>query len=186
MLSRPFPRVFVVSIVAATMLALTACTSGPARGLATATSGFSMRVVTDGLRNPFELTWGPDDHLWVTEKVNGRVSRMSPTDGVTKTALEVPDLYATPGAQDGLLGLALHPSLLKQDTNQYVYLAYTYNGGSGRTPEHRAKIVRYEYDRTRQQLVSPTDLITGLPAGVDHDSGRLVFGPDDDALLHDR
>ncbi len=177
MLSRPFPRTLVVSILTATVLALTACTSPPPGS--SATSGFSMRVVTDGLRNPFEVTWGPDDHLWVTEKVNGRVSRMSPTDGVSKTALEVADLYATPGAQDGLLGLALHPSLLTQDTNQYVYLAYTYNGGSGRTPEHRAKIVRYEYDRTRQELVSPTDLVTGLPAGVDHDSGRLVFGPDE-------
>jgi PQQ-dependent dehydrogenase (s-GDH family) len=133
-----------------------------------------MRVVAQGLGPTFELTWGPDEFLWLTEKAAGRVVRMSPADGATKVALTLPDIDASRGAQDGLLGMALHPSLLKKDTDQYVYLAYTYRAASGR----HAKIVRYTYDRGTQQLSAPADLITGLPAGIDHQSGRLVFGPD--------
>ena len=33
---------------------------------------------------------------------------------------------SAPGGQDGLLGLALHPELLKGTGNDYVYTAYTY------------------------------------------------------------
>jgi hypothetical protein len=54
--------------------------------------------------------------LWITEKATGRVTRMSPSDGESSTALVLPDLYADSGAADELLGMALHPSLLKQDT----------------------------------------------------------------------
>jgi hypothetical protein len=31
------------------------------------------------------------------------------------------------------------------------------------------KIVRYEYDRGTHRLVRPKDLLTGLPAGTDHE-----------------
>src|SRR5690349_3398640 len=42
----------------------------------------------------------------------------------------------------------------------------------------RAKIVRYTYRESTHELVEPVDLITGMPASVDHDSGRLAYGPD--------
>jgi PQQ-dependent dehydrogenase (s-GDH family) len=160
--------------------AVGACTATPSTPVTTTIDGFTMRVVTDGLANPWELTYGPDGYLWVTEKAAGRVVRISPTDGATTPALMVPDLLSSAGAQDGMLGMALSPSLLKSDTDQYVYLAYTYNATpKGPGQDDRAKIVRYTYDRAQQKLSQPTNLITGLPAGVDHDSGRLVFGPDD-------
>jgi PQQ-dependent dehydrogenase (s-GDH family) len=38
--------------------------------------------------------------------------------------------------------------------------------------------VRYTYRESGHELVDPVDLISGLPASVDHDSGRLVYGPD--------
>ena len=40
------------------------------------------------------------------------------------------------------------------------------------------KIVRLTYNRTNGTLSQPVDLITGLPAGNDHVSGRLKIGPD--------
>ena len=159
-------------ITLAIILTLAGC--APAPSSTTHIEGFTMRVVTDGLANPWEVTWGPDGMLWVTEKAAGRVVRISPADGTSRPALTLPDMVATPGAQDGLLGLALHPKLLQGDIDQYVYLAYTYG-----TQDRRAKIVRYRYDRATETLTDPTDLITGMPAGVDHDSGRLVYGPDD-------
>jgi hypothetical protein len=106
-------------LVATLILALAGCTGTPDLVEHLDESGFSMRVLTDGLANPLEMIWGPDDYLWVTEKAAGKVDRISPTDGTVTTALTLPDLLYDAGAQDGLLGLALHPSLLKQDTDQY-------------------------------------------------------------------
>ncbi|MCW2880006.1 MAG: gdhB [Sphaerisporangium sp.] len=170
-----------VAASAAVLFALTACTGGPSSTprASPPPPRLSMRVLATGLANPWEVTWGPDGMLWITEKAAGRVTRMSPGDGTSSTALVLPDLYADTGAQDGLLGMALHPSLLKQDTDQYVYLTYTYNAADSAAPvDRRMKIVRYEYDRGTQKLVRPKDLLTGLPAGIDHDSGRLAYGPD--------
>ena len=42
---------------------------------------FEKRVVTTGLENPFQMVWGPDDYLWVTERTAGRVTRVLPSDG---------------------------------------------------------------------------------------------------------
>jgi PQQ-dependent dehydrogenase (s-GDH family) len=140
--------------------------------------GFARRVLARDLANPWEITWGPDGHLWVTEKTAGRVNRVSVPDGTVQTALTLDDLMVTRNAQDGLLGLALHPDLLRSTANQYVYLAYTYDGDRSAATDRRAKIVRYTYRESDQQLVDPVDLITGLPASVDHNSGRLAIGPD--------
>lgn len=141
---------------------------------------FSSRVLATGLANPWEITWGPDGFLWVTEKSAGRVTRVHPSDGSKRTALTIPEVVATPGTQDGLLGMALHPDLLEAARNQYVYLAYTYDADPDPGAlDRRVKIRQYTYARHAQTLGSPVDLVTGLPASHDHNSGRLAFGPDD-------
>ncbi|MDQ3610029.1 MAG: PQQ-dependent sugar dehydrogenase [Actinomycetota bacterium] len=131
------------------------------------------------MQNPWEITWGPDGFLWVTEKTAGRVTRVHPSDGSQKTALRIDEVVATEGAQDGLLGMALHPQLLQDGDNQYVYLAYTYDAdpASGAL-DRRNKITRYTYNSETEKLRDPVDLITGLPASNDHNSGRMAFGPD--------
>ena len=70
-----------------------------------------MRVVAAGLGNPWEITWGPDGYLWVTERSAFRVTRIHPADGSKHVALTIEDAYQSVD-QDGLLGLALHPDLL--------------------------------------------------------------------------
>ena len=40
------------------------------------------------------------------------------------------------------------------------------------------KIVRLQFDKASGTLSNPVNVITGLPAGNDHDGGRLKFGPD--------
>ena len=74
--------------------------------------------------------------------------------------------------------MALHPELLKGSGQDYVYLAFVYDADAGPAITRRAKIRRYTYDPRSQTLGSPLDLLTDLPASDDHNSGRLVFGPD--------
>lgn len=149
---------------------------------------FEMKVLTTGLEGPWELTWGPDNYLWVTERTAGRIDRINPADGSKTTLIRIAEA-AAPGGQDGLLGLALHPDLLKGSGNDYVYAAYTYiDQARGADPvvtdpnsPYRflyAKIVRLTYDQASDTLKDPVALISGLPASSDHNSGRLKVGPD--------
>jgi len=136
---------------------------------------FETRVVASGFEDPWEVTWGPDDYLWITERVGKRVVRVNPADGSRKVALTIDEVHQAL-AQDGLLGLALHPGLLRG--MNLVYVMYTYDADPGPGEERRAKIRRYTYDPSSERLIEPVDLLTGLPHGPDHGASRLVFGPD--------
>jgi PQQ-dependent dehydrogenase (s-GDH family) len=138
---------------------------------------FTMRVLASGLEAPWELTWGPDDQLWVTERKARRVVRVNPADGARRTALTAPEIHQSV-SQDGLLGLALHPGLLRGTGADYVYVAFTYDDGPGPALERRMGVRRYRYDQATGTLVEPVDILTGLPTHDDHVGGRLEIGPD--------
>ena len=138
---------------------------------------FAMRVVTQGLDAPWEITWGPDNQLWVTERKGRRVLRVNPADGTQSVALVLPEVHQSV-AQDGLLGLALHPDLLTGRQRDFVYVAFTYDDAPGPSFVRRMAVRRYTYDRSNASLTAPLELLTGLPVGNDHLAGRLVFGPD--------
>ena len=88
---------------------------------------FTMRVVATGLDGPWEITWGPDQHIWATERRGRRVIRINPVDGMRTTLLSLPEAHTT-FTQDGLLGLALHPDFMKSLVgSDYVYVAFTYD-----------------------------------------------------------
>jgi PQQ-dependent dehydrogenase (s-GDH family) len=152
------------------------------------TKNFQKTVVVSGLEGPWEISWGPDGMIWTTERTGKRVTRVNPATGERRVAITLDEVSA-PGGQDGLLGMALHPELLKGTGNDYVYVAYTYvdraKGPDLRVPEPNnpfrylyGKVVRLRYDSASQKLSSPTDIISGLPAGNDHNAMRLKFGPD--------
>jgi PQQ-dependent dehydrogenase (s-GDH family) len=125
------------------------------------------------LHKPFDLHFGPDGYLWITEREAGVVLRVNPATGQRDDLIQIADASTT-GGQDGLLGIALHPDFLGE--SPYVYLSYTYLLAG----ERRQKLVRYTYEITGDDgtLSAPITLIDNLPASNDHNSGRLVFGPD--------
>src|SRR6185436_11214710 len=145
------------------------------------TKQFRQSEVVTGLAGPWELTWGPDNMLWVTERTGRRITRVNPATGERKAAVTIDEVVA-PGGQDGLLGLALDLG------NNFVYTAYTYTDTSLPPHETRAatspyrflytKIVRLTYDRAKETLGNPVTLVAGMPAGNDHQAGRMKIGPD--------
>jgi PQQ-dependent dehydrogenase (s-GDH family) len=142
---------------------------------------FALRVVTTGLAHPWDIVYGPDGYLWVTERTGHRVTRVNPADGSTQVAITIDEVHSSApreSRQDGLLGMALHPELLEGTGNDYVYVAYTYDLDPGEAVERRVKIRRYAYDTASQTLGEPLDLLTDLPGSTDHNSGRLLFGQD--------
>lgn len=121
-------------------------------------------VVASGISIPWEILWGPDNFIWMTER-NGRISRVNPKTGAISPLLTLPDIVSN--GEGGLLGMALHPSF---NTSPFVYIVYNYGS------PYREKVVRYEY--RNNTLSSPQILLDNIPASGIHNGSRLVFGPD--------
>lgn len=135
---------------------------------------FQKSVIATGLQNPHNMMMGPDGHLWLTEQMTRRVLRIDPKNGKSSVAIEIADAVYSPDSQDGVLGLAMHPDLLKGKGRDYVYVSMTYKAGDA----NRTAIRRYTYDAKTQKLGAPVDILKGLPSAHDHQSARLLFGPD--------
>src|SRR5688572_21944979 len=138
---------------------------------------FSTRALISGLEGPWEVAWGPDQQLWITERTGRRVIRVNPADGMRSVATTIPEVNTT-FTQDGLLGLTFHADLLRNTGNDFVYVAFTYDDAPGTALARGLAVRRYRYDQSTRTLVEPTDVLTGLPTDTDHVGGRLAFGPD--------
>ncbi len=127
---------------------------------------------SNGIDIPWEIQWGPDDHIWMTERY-GRVSRLNPETGERTTIL---DLSSTvyDNSEAGLLGLALHPDFAN---SPQVFLAYTYFSGG-----IRERIVRYDYNSTTNTLGNPLTLVQGINGNTTHIGCRLLILPDNTLL----
>ena len=162
-----------------TAVLLLVCASGVVRSTQNPDqAGFTQSVLATGLDHPWEVTWGPDGHLWVSERTGKRISRVNPVDGSKNVTVEIPEAFQSI-AQDGVLGLALHPRLLQGTGEDYVYVAFTYQEQAS----PRLKVRRFSYDQDTRVLRAPVDIIASLPAHDDHLGGRLAIGPDDKLYL---
>jgi len=127
---------------------------------------------------PWEITYAPDDNLWITERAGEKIVRISTTGGTITTMIDL-SAKVTYAKQGGLMGMAVHPDLYNDVTttiNNYVYAAYTYTDGG-----LKLRIVRLIYDNATGTLTEDTSLdadgtlIGGLPGSSDHNSGRLIM-----------
>lgn len=156
------------------------------------TETFAKRTVASGFNSAWEVVYGPNDSLWVTENKAYIISRVNITNG-NKTQLV--DLRATDASinftsgsgiqpQGGLMGLAIHPNLYSSDASvraakPWVYAAYVYNRGScpgtNTSCIFTTKIVRFDY--VGNSLINPVIILNNIPGSSDHNSGRLVISP---------
>jgi trimeric autotransporter adhesin len=141
------------------------------------------------LQYPWEVTYGPDDSLWVTESKGYRVYKMSANTGVKRLVLDIRQgstFFTAPadvafncqfangaGAQGGLAGLALHPDFL--NGNNSVYISYIRSSSSATVFTNR--LVMFTYDVTTGLLKSPVSLCDTLPGSNDHNSQRMIIAP---------
>lgn len=124
---------------------------------------YATRVVKDKLFIPWEIIYGPDDHIWMTQK-NGYICRLDPASGVLDTLWHQSDNIIK--NEGGMLGMALHPDFA---TSPYVYVAYEYNKGSVYTE----RVMRYTY--SGGVLTAPTILLDDIVGGNIHNGSRLLI-----------
>ena len=151
-------RVFRCVIILAISF-ITCCNKKKSNG-DTAT-GESTRVVKQGLQHVWEMLWGPDDHIWFTER-DGKISKMNSATGTIVFSATVNEVVSS--GEGGLLGMALHPDFL---TNGYLYIVYNYTGTSG----YREKLVRYTF--ANNSITNPTALIENISASSIHNGSRI-------------
>jgi len=118
--------------------------------------------VVTGVDTPWEILWGPDHHIWLTERP-GHVSRLNPETGEHNYLLTITDVHEE--SESGLLGMALHPDF--PDT-PFVYLVYNYYSGG-----IKERVVRYTYNGTI--LINPFTLLENIGGAGNHDGSRLII-----------
>lgn len=123
---------------------------------------FESKIVADNLRTVWEVLWGPDNHLWITER-GGTISRINPENGDIINLITISEVFED--GERGLMGLALHPNF---DSNPYAYVVYNTGSNNENT---RIKIVRFTYDGNR--LISPTTIIDNMKGWWNHNGSRL-------------
>ncbi|AYA38370.1 T9SS C-terminal target domain-containing protein [Hymenobacter oligotrophus] len=134
----------------------------------------SVSTLSTGLDTPWELLWGPDNFLWMTER-GGRVSRVDPATGTVTPLLTIADVTET--GESGLLGLAVVPG---SASNQYsVFVVYNYTEGG----QLKEKLVRYQYTVGTTTLSNPQVLLGNIPAQTTHSGSRLLLLPDNTLLM---
>lgn len=131
------------------------------------------RIVTSNLDTPWEVLWGPDDHLWITER-RGVVSRVHPESGEVFQLLDIQDVVWE-FSEAGMLGMALHPEF---DTDPYVFIAYNFIVNN----ERKERLSRFYYNESTDKLEDEDVLYDEVQASNNHNGARLLIDPSDNTL----
>lgn len=126
------------------------------------TAQMTTRVVADNLFIPWEMVYGPDGHIWFTQK-NGYICRVEPSTGVVDTLYHETNTAVL--NEGGMLGMVLHPDF---SNNPYVYVAYNYSQSG-----YKERIVRYTYNNG--SLQSPTTLLDNINGTNIHNGCRMII-----------
>ena len=141
------------------VISITSCDKKNSNGKPSASD--SIRVVKENLNHVWELVWGPDDHIWFTER-DGKISKMDPSNGSIIFSTTISEVASS--GEGGLLGMALHPDFL---SNGFLYVVYNYNSAGG----YREKLVRYTF--SNNSITSPLTIMENIAASSIHNGSRI-------------
>lgn len=134
---------------------------------------FKATVLVDGLESPWEMLWGKDNQIWITERQGKNIAKIDPKTGKRTVLYHFENAFAQPPHQ-GVLGLAFASDFLSGKGENHLYTAYTYEEEGKKF----ARIVRLSYDQKANKLADETIVMDKIPASDDHNSGRLRLAPD--------
>ena len=134
-------------------------------------SGYTWQLVADGLDRPVGLFNAGDGsgRLFVLEQA-GTIRVIKDGEVLPTPFLNIVDEVGSGGSEQGLLGLAFHPSYTE---NGYFYVNYTDRNGN-------TVIARFSVsdDPDQADPASETQLLGLEQPFANHNGGMLAFGPD--------
>lgn len=122
-----------------------------------------IKIVAQNLNIPWEIAFLPTGDMLVTER-SGKLLKIGSETKVIKEIEGVKHI-----GEGGLLGLTLHPNFL---LNNFIYL-YSTTQDAGRI-SNRVERYRFSNDTLSERRV----ILDGIKGSVNHDGGRIAFGPD--------
>lgn len=134
---------------------------------------FTVETVATGLQVPWDMGFAADGRIFITERA-GRVRVIQDGKLLDQPALTLDTVWKQP-AENGLMGLCLHPDFAK---NRFVYIAYGnfVKKVEGEASQSDIRVVRYT--ESSNTLSDPKVILSGMPAGSNHAGCRVRFGPD--------
>jgi len=169
-MTRFVPLVLAVSAILLALGAPAGRRHTPAAG-AVGTIALEPLAGASGLNAPIGITHAGDSRLFIVEK-GGRIKIYDGSSILSKPFLDVSSLLpASPGIEEGLLGLAFHPGY---PATPYFFIHYTNASGD-------VVIARYTVsaDPDVANAASGAPLLTiSHPTNQNHNGGQLAFGPD--------
>ena len=129
--------------------------------------GVQVEAWITGLEAVWSLQFAPDGRLFLTEKFGHirAISAKGQLDATPWAAIRV----MQEGGEGGLMGLALHPEFPREP---WVYVMYTTYADA--RPINR--VVRFREVNGRG--INEEVILDRLPAALNHNGGRILFGPD--------
>ena len=126
------------------------------------------RILRTDLNFPWEILWGKDDMIWMTER-GGRISKLDPKTGNTLFSVRIAEVVSN--NEGGMLGMVQDPGFL---TNGLFYVVYDYKNDG----DYREKMVQMKYSNNAIRELKT--LIDNIPAYAIHNGSRLwiTAGPD--------
>lgn len=161
---------FVLAVLACTGPAAAQIVTGPAPQRAAdvyvaSVPGIEVTSYVTGLEAPWSLVFLPDGRAIVSERP-GRL-RLIAGGQLRAAPLAVFDVVNR--GEGGLMGLALHPQFPREP---FLYVMLTERTASGGI--NRVIRMRITGDAASRDRV----IVDAIPAGVNHNGGRIAFGPD--------
>jgi aldose sugar dehydrogenase len=120
----------------------------------------SIRVLSNKLNYPWEILWGKDDFIWMTER-GGKIIKINPKTAEVVFTATIPDVVSN--GEGGLLGMVQHPDFVN---NGLFYVAYNYGNRL-----YQEKLVQMKFANNSIQPVST--VIENIPAASIHNGSRL-------------
>ena len=120
-----------------------------------------VRTLRKDLNYPWEILWGKDDHIWMTER-GGKISKIDPNNGQTVFSTVLTNVVTN--NEGGMLGMVQHPDFLK---NGLFYVVYDYRDDGN----YREKMVQMIFEDNKIRVVKT--LIDNIPAASIHNGSRL-------------
>ncbi|MBI3984664.1 MAG: PQQ-dependent sugar dehydrogenase [Candidatus Levybacteria bacterium] len=125
-------------------------------------------IVAENLDTPWAIAFLPNKSFLVTER-KGNIWLMDPNGNPSPSPVATIENAKEIG-EGGLLGIAISQNF---ESNNFVYLYYTYSGDGNNTLN---RVVRMTFQN--QKLVNEKILVDKIPGASNHNGGRIKFGPD--------
>ncbi|MBK7376455.1 MAG: PQQ-dependent sugar dehydrogenase [Chitinophagaceae bacterium] len=147
------------------------CNSAPGTNTSVDAPPDSVRIIKGGLDHPWEIRWGKDDHIWMTER-GGKISKLDPKTGATVFSASIAEVVSR--GEGGLLGMVQHPDFLH---NGLFYVVYNYKGRG----DYSEKLVQMKYENGNIRPVKT--ILENIPAAHFHNGSRLLITGADPKLF---